>query len=69
MEMAAKVEVKPENLPPTESAAFNHSLKSSPTGNHMGNLGSQLTKSFKLGMERRRWKTETNTDRWNSCSS
>ena len=27
MEMAAKVEVKPENLPPTESAAFSHILR------------------------------------------
>ena len=27
MEMAAKGEVKPENLPPTYSAAFNHSLR------------------------------------------
>ena len=27
MEMTAKGEVKPENLPPTESAAINHSLR------------------------------------------
>lgn len=63
MEMAAKGEVETKNLPPTDSAALNHSLRVHPHNCYMGTFGSHLIKPTILGIERRKWKSGTKTER------